>query len=56
MTAYGNASRRGAVAQPRVKASGTSRRDSDAILVGVLSLAATVIALWDLVLFALAAG
>jgi hypothetical protein len=30
--------------------------DSDAVIVAVLSLAATVIALWDLVLLALSAG
>lgn len=32
-----------------------SGRDSDALIVAVLSLAATVVALWDLLLLALAA-
>jgi hypothetical protein len=34
----------------------TSKRDSDAVLVAGLTLVATVIALWDLVLLAFAVG
>ena len=35
-------------------ASGTSGHDPDAVLVAILSLAATIVALWDFVLLAFA--
>jgi hypothetical protein len=48
MTAYSASRRRGMTV--------TRSRDSEAVLIAVLTLAATAIAFWDLLLLALAAG
>jgi hypothetical protein len=44
------------IASARVTAVRRSKRDSEAVLVAALTVAATVIALWDFALLALAAG